>query len=174
MANLYLFRGISATGKTTITNRIGRIHKMPVFRKDDVYDNILLNLGHGDKNTISYDVLASMINSNLELGNDIIVDLALAHKLYIEGFLKKINIGQNKLVPFFFICSNKEVWKNRWKERLKNPTPNQLFMSLEEIDDYYAKMDFSLMENEIIIDSVIPIDEILNTIGTAIRVSNCN
>ena len=161
MSIMYLFRGVSATGKTVITNELSKIYGLPVLRKDDIYDSINIELSHSQKTKISYDVLAKIIQTNLDLGNDIIVDIALPHRPYIEEFLGKIGFDNNKLISFFCICSDHDEWKRRWTERMKNPAPNQLFISLDEVDNYYKDFDFTLLDGEIIVDSVNDVQSIL-------------
>lgn len=38
--NLYIFRGKSATGKTTLTNLLSGKINVPVLRKDDIFDTL--------------------------------------------------------------------------------------------------------------------------------------
>ena len=154
MATIYLFRGISATGKTTITNTLSGKYNLPVFRKDDIYDSIQKSLTHGEKTRISYDALASIIQTNINAGINVIVDIALPHKPYIKEFLLKLDLYGHELYSFMCVCSDKEVWLNRWKERLKNPAPNQLFIDVDKIEDYYSKFDCTILEKEMVIDSV--------------------
>lgn len=161
MSKMYLFRGVSATGKTVITNKLGASYGLPILRKDDIYDSIHMELSHSQKTQISYDALAKIIQTNLDLGNDIIVDIALSHRPYIKEFLSKIEFDGNKLISFFCICSDHSEWKRRWAERMKNPTPNQLFLSLDEVDDYYRDFDFTLLDGETTIDSINDMQSIL-------------
>ncbi len=154
MANLYLFRGISATGKTTLTNAIAIKLGLPVLRKDDIYDSITVDISHADKNITCYDTLSKICQTNLDNGIDVIADIALPHKPYTEQFLNKLDLRNHTLVRFLCVCSSKSIWLNRWAERIKNPTPNQLFTDLDEIDRYYSEMDLTPFENEIVLDSV--------------------
>lgn len=45
--------------------------------------------------------------------------------------------------------------------RMKNLAPNQQFLKLDDVEQYYAGMDFALLENEIILDSILKLDDIL-------------
>ena len=38
--NIYIFRGKSATGKTTLTNILSQKINIPVLRKDDIFDQL--------------------------------------------------------------------------------------------------------------------------------------
>ena len=162
MVRMYLFRGVSATGKTTLTNRLGELYHIPVFRKDNIYDSIVSDMTHGDKTRICYDALVGMIQTNLDLGIDVMVDIALPHRAYIDLFLGKLDLGNCELIPFFCICSDHATWKSRWVERMKNPAPNQLFVDIDEVDEYYNQFDFTLLENEITIDSMDCVESILS------------
>lgn len=58
MSDIYIFRGKSATGKTTISNYLSRKLGIPVLRKDDIYDAAsVCCLSHETLNDISYKVL---------------------------------------------------------------------------------------------------------------------
>ena len=81
MGTVYLFRGKAATGKTTLSSRLSQKLAIPVFRKDDITDAIksgeyLTDRGAG--NALCYDILCCILQTNLSLGADFIVDLALA------------------------------------------------------------------------------------------------
>lgn len=154
MSTIFLFRGKAATGKTTITDLLSKGLNIAVLRKDDIYDKLsVYNLEHSVINSASYDIIAKILQTSIDTNCNMIVDISLAHKDYIEQFLSKINLKECQIRQFLCICSDNEKWKKRIEERLRNPSPNQIFKSVEEAEEHYSKFDISPLENEIIIDS---------------------
>ncbi len=87
MANLIIFRGKSATGKTLISSKISRIIKIPVLRKDDVFDPLSRHISDNSVNNLAcYDILANIIQANLDNKVDVILDIALPHNDYYFYF----------------------------------------------------------------------------------------
>lgn len=154
MRNIIIFIGKAATGKTFITNSLSKKLNIPIIRKDDIYDSLAkYNLEHYINNSATYDILAKIIQTNIDIGNDLIVDISLAHTPYFKQFLSKIHFNNSQLYQFLCICSDKEEWNKRIEKRLVNPLPNQLFKSVQEAEENYNKLDIKPVENEIVIDS---------------------
>ncbi len=119
MSRIIIFRGKAATGKTYITDLLSKKTNIAVIRKDDIYDKIsMYNLEHSLINSISYDVLAKIIQTNIDTNCDLIVDISLAHNSYLEQFLSKINFKDSKLYQFLCICSDNEKWKKRIEKKI--------------------------------------------------------
>ncbi len=78
----------------------------------------MYNLEHSLINSISYDVLAKIIQTNIDTNCDLIVDISLAHNSYLEQFLSKINFKDSKLYQFLCICSDNEKWKKRIEKKI--------------------------------------------------------
>lgn len=87
-------------------------------------------------------------------------------------FLSKLNLNDVKVFSFLCDCSDEELWLSRWEKRFENPLPNQHFESLEEIKNYYSKMNISLMENECYIDSIHDTEKLLSKIWSFIDLKN--
>lgn len=163
--NIYIFRGKSATGKTTLTNVLSRKLNVPVLRKDDIFDS--LSKYETDikmLNSISYDIIAKQIQTCIDNKSDIIVDIALHHTPSLKIFLNKIDFKDSMIHRFFCDCSNDDIWLERWRERLKNPLPNQYFKSLNEITEHYSKCEIEQLNGEIILDSIIPVGDLIDKI----------
>ncbi len=161
MGMVYLFRGKAATGKTTLSDRLAQKLSIPVFRKDDITD-ALKSGGHlpdrAARDAVCYDILCRILQTNLNLGADFIVDLALGDRSNAAFFLNRLDFKQNKVFRFFLDCSDEEAWKRRHLERLKNPLPHESFHSLEHVLAHYRQADIGPMEGEYVIDSANPID----------------
>lgn len=98
-----------------------------VLRKDDIYDKLSINKA-------SYDILAKILQTNIDTNSDLIIDIGLAHNPYLKQFLSKIDSKGSEIYKFLCICSNHEEWKKRIKKRLNNPVPNQFFNSVQEAE----------------------------------------
>lgn len=165
MSNIYFFRGKAATGKTTITNRLSTVLNVSILRKDDIFDSISKFIEDPEKkHSISYEVLANLIQTNVDNKTDIIIDVGLSDTRQLKGFISKINFRESNILYFLCDCSDLEVWKNRFIERLKNPTPNQYFTNVDEIVDRYRGSVIELLTNEFYIDSSNELEETMKAI----------
>ena len=129
--NIYIFRGKSATGKTTLTNILSQKINVPVLRKDDIFDK--LSKHENDiavLNSASYNILAKQIHTCIDNQSDVIVDVALQHTPSLNEFLNKIDFKDSTIYKFFCDCSDDNIWLERWRVGLKNPLPNQYFKSI--------------------------------------------
>lgn len=76
MSSIYFFRGEAATGKTTITNILSKEIKVAVLRKDDLFDVLTQYIDKIlDNNRMSYDLLAQLIQTNINKNTNLIVDI---------------------------------------------------------------------------------------------------
>ena len=154
MARLYLFRGKSATGKTTITNALSKELNVCVLRKDDIFDPLSrMGWPNAENNSACYDILANMIMQNLRAGADVIVDIALPHTASFAQFRAKLDLRCHEVYTFLCGCTDEAVWIERWRKRLQNPAPNQYFKSAEEVTAHYANMEIALLPGEVFLDS---------------------
>lgn len=159
MGTVYLFRGKAATGKTTLTNWLAQKLAIPVFRKDDIGISVQGYLpDRAARDAVCYDILCRILQTNLNLGADFIVDLALGDRGNAAFFLSRLDFKQNKVFRFFLDCSDEKVWRQRHLERLKNPLPHESFHSLEHVLAHYQQADIGPMEGEYVIDSANPFD----------------
>ena len=170
MSDIFIFRGKAATGKTYITNFLSNKLNIAVIRKDDIYDKLsMYGLSHGEINSASYDILAKIIQTNIDTNCSLIIDIGLYHKSYIEQFLSKINFQNSQTYRFLCICSNNVEWSKRIEDRLENPLPNQLFKSSKEAEEHYKKYDIGLAQGEMLLDSMHDISTIVERICEVIE-----
>ncbi len=168
--NIYIFRGKSATGKTTLTNLLSNEINVPVLRKDDISDTLSKYVSDiSTLNGASYDILAQQIQTCIENNSDIIIDIALQDTKALEIFLQKINFKNATVHRFFCDCSDNDMWLERWRKRLKNPLPNQYFKSIDEIVEHYGKCEIKPLSDEVVLDSVFAVEELLEKILEYIR-----
>lgn len=170
MASIYFFRGKAATGKTTITNILSKEINVAVLRKDDVFDVLSPYIGdNSNKNRITYDLLAKLIQTNINNNTDLIVDIGLYNNTHWDTFQSNINYQELRVYNFLCDCSDRTIWENRIRERLNNPNPNQYFKSVEQAKSHYDDSDMQLLEHEHYIDSCNSLEEILEYIYKVIN-----
>ena len=168
--DIYIFRGKSATGKTTLTNLLSRKINAPVLRKDDIFDQLSKHeTDIAVLNSASYDILAKQIQTCIDNQSDVIADVALQHTPSLKEFLGKIDFKDSTICRFFCDCSDDNVWIERWRARLKNPLPNQYFKSIDEIVGHYGRCEIEPLGGEIVLDSINSVDYLLDKIMETIR-----
>ena len=155
MGNVYFFRGKAATGKTTLCTMLAKELSIPVIRKDDVVDALIMT--QTDKNFINnevcFNVLYKITQTNLDLGVDFIFDTIPAATNGAKFFIDRLDFKDNKIFNFLIDCSDENEWRRRHEERLKNPQPNQVFKSFEHVAEHYKNADLNPFDGEHIIDS---------------------
>ena len=111
MGNVYIFRGKSATGKSVLSDMLAKKLSIPVIRKDDVVD-ALKTTPNVDKslinNAVCYGILQKIIQTNLDLGVDFVIDIALGDRKNAKWFYDRLNFHNNNILSFFTICSNEK------------------------------------------------------------------
>ncbi len=168
MAKLIIFRGKSATGKTVLSSKVSEKLKIFVVRKDDIFDPLSLSITDNSlNNKICYDIMVNLVQQNLDSNIDVILDVSLANTDYYNFFLSRFNLSSHILISFLCECSDENIWKNRWEERLKNPSPNQLFACIDDMIKHYNKMNIELLDYENYIESC---DDIEKNIEKAISI----
>lgn len=171
MSDILIFRGRAATGKTYITDILSNKLNIAVIRKDDIYNSLSkYGLEQYTINMMSYDILAKIIQTNIDISCNLIIDIGLYHNLYFKQFLSNINFKNSKLYPFLCICSDGQEWNKRIEKRLTNPLPNQTFKTVEEANKYYDNLNTEALENEIILDSVDDISSIIEKIDNVLKI----
>lgn len=129
----------------------------------------MYNLEQSINNGATYDIIAKIIQTNIDIGSDVIVDISLAHNPYYKQFLSKIDFKNSHVYQFLCICSDKEEWSKRIEKRLDNPLSNQLFKSVKEAEEYYNRLHIEPLENEVVIDSIDDILDILERIYDVLK-----
>lgn len=170
MSKIYLFRGKPATGKTKLTDFLGKELRLPVLRKDDIYNELSAKFeDHALKNELSYTILTKLIRRSIENGCDFLVDIGLSHNPYFLQFLEKIDLRDASLYQFLCTCGDDAVWLSRIEERVQRPAPNQFYKSGVEAKAYFGRYDISPLPGETVLDSALPFEEVLQKIRDTIR-----
>ena len=168
MGHIYIFRGIAGTGKTTLSNMLAGKLQIPVIRKDDIWDALPDTENEIVNNPICYNILCSIVQTNLDLHTNFIVDVALGDKSNAKHFFQRLNFSNNKVTRFLLTCDNEGEWRERHLKRLKNPTANQNFTSFEHVQSHYKNIDSSPFEDEHIVDTSGTLEESFSKIHDVI------
>ena len=164
-----LFRGRPGVGKSTVSNALAKKRKLPILRKDDIYDVAATYVkDHTVRNKISYDSLFKILESNISSGAVILVDYPFQREeeaLNLKNWCKEKGL---LLVSILVTCSDRLLWQERFNVRSENPTPNQLITNLDELERHYGSLDIKALSGEIIVDTVNSIEKIVSQLTTDI------
>lgn len=162
---LILFRGRPGTGKTTMSNLLSRKINIPVLRKDDIYDSIIsLSNSHDQRNQITFNILYTILQSNMHSRCNLILDCPFQFDEDIKLLRAWSKNHQVHLKTILVVCSDESMWAERFKERAKNPAPNQLITDFDGFKARYNKMQLKPDEGELLIDTINPPDQNLMAI----------
>ncbi|MCR8630122.1 AAA family ATPase [Paenibacillus radicis (ex Xue et al. 2023)] len=155
MSKIILFRGKSGTGKSTLSNELGKRLKLPVLHKDDIYDSVAGFVPEHDlRNKICFEFLYRFLQTVLDSGATIILDFGLNNTDGVRSLKTWVEERGGELKTFLCTCSNETTWSERLAERSVNPLPNQLITSLSELKEYYKNLKTEYLEGELILDTV--------------------
>lgn len=164
---IILFRGRPGVGKSTISNAFAKGRKLPILRKDDIYDSAASYIeDHMIRNRISYDSLFKILESNISSETSLILDYPFQRDEEIINFQRWCKECNVHLVSVLVICSDREVWKERFNKRSENPAPNQLVTDLDQLERHYGNLDLKPLEGEIVVDTVESIETVLKQLAT--------
>ncbi len=166
---IILFRGRPGVGKSTVSNAFAKIENLPILRKDDIYDVAAAYVeDHGIRNKISYNSLFKILESNTSSGTYLILDYPFQRDEEVINLQKWCKERNLQLVSVLVICSDRELWKERFNKRSEDPAPNQLITDLDELERHYGNLDLKPLEGEIVVDTVESVETVLKQLATRI------
>lgn len=164
---IILFRGRPGVGKSTISNALAREQRLPILRKDDIYDSAAAYVeDHAVRSKISYDSLFKILESNIATGTSLILDYPFQKDEEVLGLTRWCSERGLHLISILVTCSSREVWKSRFHTRSENPAPNQLITDFDELERHYGELNLEPFQGEIVIDTIEPVETILKQLAT--------
>lgn len=161
MSNIILFRGKPGVGKTTLSNSVAQSLNIAIIRKDDVYDSLASAISeHFDRNTLCTQIMKKMILTQIKNETSVIIDNTLHYPNQIQDFQEWVRQKGGKLISILVMCSDEEIWKERFNKRKLSPQPNNLITDFDELKKHYKQLYTEPMTNELVLDSVKQIDEL--------------
>ncbi len=163
---IILFRGRPGTGKTTLTHALGGRTHFPILRKDDIHDPVSMFIPeHVNRSKASYAVLYRILESNIHTDVTFILDFSFQTKgdfSVINDWCKERGVT---LKSVLVTCTDEELWAERFNKRADNPAPNQTITNFEGLKKHYGTLQLALEEGELLIDTVRPIEGLLEEVA---------
>jgi adenylate kinase family enzyme len=155
VSRIILFRGKAGTGKSTLSNELGKRLALPVLHKDDIYDSIAeYVLEHNLKNKICFDFLYRFLQTVIDSDSTIILDYGFNNIADVQRLKSWIEERNGELKTVLCTCSDELIWSKRLAERSANPLPNQLITNLSELKEHYMNFKTEYLEGELILDTI--------------------
>jgi len=162
MSKIILIRGKAGVGKTTISSYLGKKLKVPVIRKDDIYDSIANYIdNHNLRNKACYDTMYKIIKTNIEHDLYIVVDAGFHDINDALNFKQWVIDKGADFLSILCICSDESLWAERFNKRKHNPQPNNLITDFSELKLHYKDLYTKPLDNELILDTVEDIEVLI-------------
>lgn len=166
MSTIILFRGKAGTGKTTLSNELGKRLKVPVLHKDDIYDSVAKDVSeHEARNQICFDFLYRFLHTVIATDADVILDYGFNHTDAVGKFKIWIEERGGKLMTLHCICSDDSTWAQRLAERSLAPTANQLITDLDKLKEHYKQVRSEVLDGEMVLNTVQPIESLMDQVS---------
>ncbi len=153
---LVIFSGLPGVGKTTLAHRLARTLQWTLLKIDDVIGEVPENPGIEFWDS-KVDVLLDVLNTQLELGLDVIVDSVFMNmdRQHAQKLAEKYNV---RFLPIYVFLSDDKVWQERVTKRL-NELNDQDVATWERIQ--HQREHFASWEKDtaLFIDSIDSVEQ---------------
>lgn len=170
MSTIILFRGLPAVGKTFISDETGKILKIAIIRKDDIYDSIHSDISsHDVRNHICHKIIFKMIETNLASDTDLIIDCPFRNIDDLKNLSAFIEERNGELKTILCNCTDENLWEERFNNRNENRSPNNLLLDFKDLKKNYPSLVLEKFGDELVIDTSISLDENIRGILNYVR-----
>ncbi len=153
---LVIFSGLPGVGKSTLADKLARQLRWPLLKIDDVIGEVPENadIEFWDSKV---DVLLDLVNTQLELGLDVIVDSVFMNmdRQHAQELARKYQV---RFLPIYVFLSDEKVWQERVTRRF-NELNDQDVATWERIQhqrEYFAHWE---VDTALFIDSLHSVEE---------------
>jgi predicted kinase len=167
---LVIFSGLPGVGKSTLAEKLARQQRWPLLKIDDVIGQVPENPGIEFWDS-KVDVLLDVLNTQLELGLDVVVDSVFMNmdRQHAQELARK---HQVRFLPIYVFLSDEKVWQERVTKRF-NELNDQDVATWERIQhqrEHFAKWE---SDTALFIDSTNSVEQnfasILNFISSDVK-----
>src|SRR6185312_14304610 len=170
MSTIILFRGLPAVGKTFISDETGKILKIAIIRKDDIYDSVYADISsHETRNQVCHKIIFKMIGTNLVIDTDLIIDCPFRNIEELEVLSSFVRERNGELKTILCNCTDENLWEERFIERNANPHPNNILIDFKDLKKNYGNPDLEKFGDELVVDTSKSLDENILRIINYIR-----
>ena len=166
-----LIRGLAASGKTTLSQKIyDSMEDAHLWSKDKVFDKLLSEgVDWEEANKRTYKNLYECLVAQKGLEGLFIIDAPfyrLEDLNLIRAFCAQHEWSMKSILVS---CSSEDEWRHRFELRRTKPKPNQKITDYDDIKAYYGSMAVMPLEGEFVYDSFCPteLEEILRFLGSS-------
>jgi predicted kinase len=112
---LVIFSGLPGVGKSTLADKLARQLRWPLLKIDDVIGQVPENAGIEFWDS-KVDVLLDVLNTQLELGLDVIVDSVFMNmdRQHAQELARKYQV---RFLPIYVFLSDEKAWQERVTKR---------------------------------------------------------
>jgi predicted kinase len=138
---LVIFSGLPGVGKSTLADKLARQLRWPLLKIDDVIGEVPENPGIEFWDS-KVDVLLDVLNTQLELGLDVIVDSVFMNmdRQHAQELARKYDA---RFLPIYVFLSDENLWQERVTKRF-NEMNDQDVATWERIQhqrEHFAKWE---------------------------------
>ncbi len=158
-----IFTGLPGTGKSTISDAIGRYLGVPVFAKDLLDATVkrcgwkATDVGVKSLGEVGYALLTTLAERQFRLGQSVILDSAASVDEFRDNWRELAQHYGAQWHVIECICSDKELHRSRLAvRRRKIPGWEEItWAEVERVQGYYAPWN----ERRLVLDAVDDLDE---------------
>jgi predicted kinase len=153
---LVIFSGLPGTGKSTLADKLARKLRWPLLRIDDVIGEV-----PEDPDIAFWDsrveILLDLVNTQLELGLDVIVDSVFMHmdRQHAQELARKYGA---RFLPIYVFVADDKVWEQRVTARF-NEMNNKDVATWERVQHQREHFHEWEPQTALFIDSILPLDQ---------------
>lgn len=167
---IILFRGRPGVGKTTLSSMLAKRQHFPVLRKDDIYHVSAKQIEtHESRNDVSYDTIYKILEANVDVDCTFILDCPFQYPGDLELIRTWSSTYNVTLLSILVTCSDEIVWAERISNREERPYNIHHFTDFERLKDFYGTMHLTPETDELLIDTIHPIETSMQKIEAFIH-----